>query len=343
MSTTVFISSTSRDLLDHRAAVAKALLNAGFHPIDMANFMARPEGATGACLKEVAESDLFVGIYAWRYGYIPAGAELSITEQEFIEAGRLNKPCFIFMVDETYPWPDEFKEGGLSGRLLREFKARLDTKLVRTIFTTPEDLAGKVLASLARWQRNHPQSGQAAPETTPAASGGPTFQTGDIKAAIVNQGGAQTFGDITFGNLDFGENHVQVEQGGTYVAGDQMTFSGDFRGAILNIKSQLSNVTQNIGALPNLAQADKAELSRLVDELKTLLEQTPPAKAAEAETVAKRTEKLVQELKEEKPDPEMVEMMGHSLKKAAENLAVALPAVLPIATRIVAYVLKLAG
>src|SRR5687767_14074262 len=102
MSTTVFISSTSRDLLEHRAVVVKALLNAGFHPIDMANFMARPEGAITACLKEVAESDLFVGIYAWRYGYIPADAEVSITEQEFIEAERLKKPCFCFMVDEAY-------------------------------------------------------------------------------------------------------------------------------------------------------------------------------------------------------------------------------------------------
>src|SRR5215510_11273741 len=109
MSITVFISSTSRDLLDHRAAVSKALLNAGFHPIDMANFMARPEGATSACLKEVAVSNLLVGIYAWRYGYIPDGAEVSITEQEFIEAERLKKPCFIFMVEESYAWPVEFK------------------------------------------------------------------------------------------------------------------------------------------------------------------------------------------------------------------------------------------
>jgi len=153
MSTTVFISSTSRDLLDHRAAVAKALLNAGYHPIDMANFMARPEGATSACLKEVAEADLFVGIYAWRYGYIPAGSAVSITEQEFIEANRLGKPCFCFVVDENYPWPEASKEPGEAARLLRDFKSRLDARLVRTTFTTPEDLALKVLASLQRYER----------------------------------------------------------------------------------------------------------------------------------------------------------------------------------------------
>jgi hypothetical protein len=151
MSTTVFISSTSRDLPNHRAAVAGALLNAGFHPIDMANFMARPEEATSACLKEVADSDLFVGIYAWRYGFIPPGAAVSITEQEFDEAERLGKPRFCFVVDESYDWPAESREQEEGARLLREFKARIDATLVRTTFTTPEDLAIRVLASLQRW------------------------------------------------------------------------------------------------------------------------------------------------------------------------------------------------
>ncbi len=153
MSTTVFISSSARDLLAHRAAVSKALLNAGLHPIDMANFMARPEGATSACLKELADSDLFVGIYAWRYGFVPPGAEVSITEQEFIEAQRLGKPCFCFVVDSGYDWPAEFREQGDKERRLREFKARIDASLVRTTFTTPDDLAVKVLDSLERWER----------------------------------------------------------------------------------------------------------------------------------------------------------------------------------------------
>ena len=64
--TSVFISSTSSDLKEHRTAVRESLLQAGYHPVDMADFMARAEGATSACLNEVAESDLFVGIYAWR-------------------------------------------------------------------------------------------------------------------------------------------------------------------------------------------------------------------------------------------------------------------------------------
>jgi hypothetical protein len=206
MVTTVFISSTSRDLLDHRAAVAKALLDAGYHPVDMANFMARPEGAATACLKEVAESDLFLGIYAWRYGYIPEGAEVSITEQEFIEAKRLSKPCFIFMVDESYPWPEEYKEGEPGARLLRDFKARLDSQLVRTTFTTPDDLAKRVLASLQRYK----------PTNTTQE------RTMSDESKKQTQIGGVNFSGISGSSINVGNIDASVKAGGNIVGGNMI-------------------------------------------------------------------------------------------------------------------------
>lgn len=151
--TSVFISSTSQDLRDHRSAVREALLDHGYHPIDMADFGARDDGATSACLEEVADADLFVGIYAWRYGFIPPGSSTSITEQEYDEAQRLGKPCFCFTIDDTHAWPDELREGGESAELLRAFKARIDAERVRTTFTTPDNLALKVGSSLTRWEK----------------------------------------------------------------------------------------------------------------------------------------------------------------------------------------------
>jgi hypothetical protein len=50
MVTSVFISSTSRDLGEHRTAVRDSMLQAGYHPNDMADFIARAEGARTACL-----------------------------------------------------------------------------------------------------------------------------------------------------------------------------------------------------------------------------------------------------------------------------------------------------
>jgi len=66
----VFISSTYDDLKDHRKAAHDELERLGLHVIWMEAFGARPMESTEACLKEIEECDLFVGIYAHRYGYI---------------------------------------------------------------------------------------------------------------------------------------------------------------------------------------------------------------------------------------------------------------------------------
>ncbi len=58
----VFLSSTYIDLIEHRKAAHVALEQLGLHVIGMESFGARPEDSTTACLKEVKESDLFVGI-----------------------------------------------------------------------------------------------------------------------------------------------------------------------------------------------------------------------------------------------------------------------------------------
>lgn len=153
----VFLSSTKRDLVEHRAAVFRALLRAGFHPIDMDYFGARNEEPLEASLQEVNDADRFVGIYAWRYGFRPDG-RASITEQELDEAERAGKPCYCFLVDEGCSWPDEHRESGEGARLLRELKARIGVRRVVDTFTTPDDLAGKVVTSLLRDTSKAPAS-----------------------------------------------------------------------------------------------------------------------------------------------------------------------------------------
>ncbi|MBI5931666.1 MAG: DUF4062 domain-containing protein [Chloroflexi bacterium] len=179
----IFVSSTSLDLRDYRKAVAEACLNAGFHPIGMEDFMARSTDAVTACLNEVAEADVFIGVYAWRYGYIPEGANRSITEMEFDRARDLEKPIFCFVVDEDQAWPDEFIEGGAGSQLLRKFKKKIDTSYVRATFTTPDDLSKKVLATLNRWQAENAR--QAAPSSVPH------IQTSGDRSPAVNAPGGK--------------------------------------------------------------------------------------------------------------------------------------------------------
>lgn len=147
----VFISSTYMDLVDHRAKVAEAVERLGQQGVRMEVFGARPVEATTASVEEVEESDVFVGIYAHRYGYVPCGASSSITQIEFECARGLEKPIFGFVVDGEHPWLPKFVECEPGRTRLRNFKKTLSKDLVQDIFTTPEDLAFKVAASLGRY------------------------------------------------------------------------------------------------------------------------------------------------------------------------------------------------
>ena len=50
----VFVSSTSKDLTDYRAAARKVILDQGWHPIMMEHFGALPDSTVDACLNEGA-------------------------------------------------------------------------------------------------------------------------------------------------------------------------------------------------------------------------------------------------------------------------------------------------
>ena len=114
-------------------------------------FGARPEEPQEACLREIDTCDMFVGIYAHRYGYIPPGSEQSITKSEFRHAKNSGKPIFCFVIDEDYPWPPPMIEDEPGRTKLRALKAEIGTDLVRETFTSAEDLALKIATSVGRY------------------------------------------------------------------------------------------------------------------------------------------------------------------------------------------------
>jgi Domain of unknown function (DUF4062) len=147
----VFISSTYEDLIDYRTKTAEAVERLGQQGVRMEVFGARPQRATEVCRDEIVESDIFVGIYAHRYGYIPPGGDLSITEMEYHYAVEHKKPVFCFVVDEDHPWRPASIEGEPAQAKLKALKEKISSSLVRDTFTTPEDLAFKVAASVGRY------------------------------------------------------------------------------------------------------------------------------------------------------------------------------------------------
>lgn len=76
--TKAFLSSTYVDLADYRKATTEALERLGHQVERMEIFGARPEEPKEACLAEIEACDLFVGLYAHRYGHVPAGSDSSI-------------------------------------------------------------------------------------------------------------------------------------------------------------------------------------------------------------------------------------------------------------------------
>lgn len=125
--------------------------------------------------------------------------------------------------------------------------------------------------------------------------------------------------------------------------GDRFDLSGDFRGSIVNIQSELRNVQQSIGEIQTTDQSSKEELQKLIEQLSAALEKIPVEKKEEAEAVAASAKVLVDQAKAPKPNKTMLQISGEGLKQAAKNLADVTPLVLAIATQIVLTVGKLAG
>ena len=112
---TIYLSSTYEDLKEYRRVVFDALRKSGYNVIAMEDYVATDQRPVDKCLKGVAEADIYIGIFAFRYGYVPPvrhnnRRQLSITELEFRHAEQLKKHCLSFVVDDSTSWPPKFMD-----------------------------------------------------------------------------------------------------------------------------------------------------------------------------------------------------------------------------------------
>lgn len=144
----VFLSSTQKDLKPFRETVSRALKRDGHEVVEMERFGARSEVPLEVCLQEVVNAEVFVGIYARRYGFVPRDSGgASITELEYREARRAGRPCYCYCVPEDADWPQELCEPEAAAALKR-FKDQVQADVGVDWFRTPEELADKVGAVL---------------------------------------------------------------------------------------------------------------------------------------------------------------------------------------------------
>ena len=162
----------------------------------------------------------------------------------------------------------------------------------------------------------------------PLPAGGPVISTG---------GGAYFAQAVTAGG-DVGIG--QKTTGGDEIHGSKYVMSGNFQGAVLNIESQLTHVTQSILAAP-LDGGQRAGLNSLVAALEAELQGVPAERASEAEAVATRLAKVSAAVAE--ADDELADINGRALERAADALGDVRPGLPAAARQLTAAVRKSLG
>ena len=155
----VFVSSTLAELADERAAVERAIEALRLTPV-MFELGARPHPPQELYRAYLDQSDIFIGLYWQRYGWVGPGMDISGLEDEFRLSGSL--PRLIYL---KTPAPD------LEPRLAAMIaKLQADATASYRTFKTPRELGRLVRDDLATLLSERFASTAPGPASTPAGT-----------------------------------------------------------------------------------------------------------------------------------------------------------------------------
>ena len=143
----IYISSTFSDLKECREEACRALRKLGHEVIAMEDYTASDQRPLDKCLADVAASDVYVGIFAWRYGFTPPNQSKSITELEFREAVKQGKKCLLFLLGESAPWPRNLIDR--EPEKIETLREELKQNYLVEFFSNKDDLASHVGIAVA--------------------------------------------------------------------------------------------------------------------------------------------------------------------------------------------------
>ena len=149
----IYVSSTFKDLEECREKVRLVLRQMNHEDVAMEYYVAEDRRPVDKCLDDVAACDLYVGVFAWRYGYIPPGYDKSITELEYRKAVETGKKCHIFLLHEDALWPPKFVDKGDDAEKIDDLRKELSEKYTVSFFKTPEELGSLVGSSVHNWEK----------------------------------------------------------------------------------------------------------------------------------------------------------------------------------------------
>ena len=152
----IYISSTYSDLQAYRERVYRALRQMNHDVIAMEDYVATDERPVNKCLNDVASCELYIGIFAWRYGFIPKdnNPELkSITELEFRQAKKEDIDCLLFLQDDKAGWPPSQMDTGRKLSRIKTLREEFTNNHTVSFFKDPENLAALVSAAVNQWEK----------------------------------------------------------------------------------------------------------------------------------------------------------------------------------------------
>ncbi len=170
----IFVSSSFQDLQDYRLAAIRILRQLGHEVVAMEDFVAASMVPLEFVLKKVEQCELFVGLFAWRYGYVPKKKDgskpkppipgikkatygiTSITHYEYLYAKQNNIKCLAFLLDESVPWPPHLIDGFSTldplapkdSKAIRTLRSKLQEDAIVSYFSNPSDLEARVSAAV---------------------------------------------------------------------------------------------------------------------------------------------------------------------------------------------------
>jgi hypothetical protein len=122
----------------------------------MEDFGAADETPLDHCLSRVKQCDIFLGIVGHFYGSISPTNQCSFTENEYDAAN--GRPRLMFIAPEGFLLPATLRESDDSWRKQQQFRSRVMAERVVAPFTSPDNLASRVVEALANWRRDASQS-----------------------------------------------------------------------------------------------------------------------------------------------------------------------------------------
>ncbi len=155
----IYVSSTFSDLEKYRKEVSLALRRLGHEDVAMEYYVAEDKRPLDRCLSDVASCDVYVGIFAWRYGYVPQKNNpegRSITELEYRKAQDERKPCLIFLLSEEAPWPKIKQDKGVAAEQIETLRQELlsSERHVVSFFDNADELTRKVNEAVIKWEKD---------------------------------------------------------------------------------------------------------------------------------------------------------------------------------------------